>query len=324
MIVKELEVPLIIRKLEALLRRLPQIHPQRSKIEGELARRWAGYRGEQALHYPLSFLPDKEYHILFNLRLYDGAHFFQMDLLLLSPKLLLILEVKNYAGTILFDQEFKQLVRTLAEKEEAFPDPILQVERHKIQLREWLALKKIPPSLPIETLVVVSSPHTLIKSSLSGLSKKVTHLSSLKDQIASFEKLHVKEVISPSQLKKLSRLLIKNDCPHQANILERFQISYDELNKGIQCSGCLMFSMYRFNHGWKCRDCSEYSKTAHLTGLQDYAFLVGVEVANRQLKDFLQLSSSCTAKRILQSLNVPFTGNYKNRKYQLTCFDQTR
>ncbi|SFD43195.1 hypothetical protein SAMN05428981_101375 [Bacillus sp. OV194] len=44
MIVKPIQVPLIIKKLEALLRRLPPNHPKRPLIEKELASRFKGYR----------------------------------------------------------------------------------------------------------------------------------------------------------------------------------------------------------------------------------------------------------------------------------------
>ncbi|WP_425589897.1 hypothetical protein [Fictibacillus sp. FJAT-27399] len=49
MIIKERKMPLIIRKLNALLRRLPQHHPQRKDIEASFAKYMAGYRGEESI-----------------------------------------------------------------------------------------------------------------------------------------------------------------------------------------------------------------------------------------------------------------------------------
>ncbi|UZJ79511.1 MULTISPECIES: nuclease-related domain-containing protein [unclassified Fictibacillus] len=318
MIVKELKVPLIIRKLEALLRRLPSNHPQRSEIERQLARRKAGYRGEQSVEYSLSYLPPNKYIILFDLRLYDSSHFFQIDTLLISPHFLLILEVKNFSGTLQFDQEFKQLIRTSMDKEEAFPDPILQVARHKTQLQTWLSSMGFRHQIPIETIVVVSSPHTLIRSSSTGVSRKVTHLSNLIELIKDLEKRYKKDAVTETEIQYLTNLLIKNEYPHDADILNRFQISYQEILKGILCPVCLSFSMSRSRQGWKCMNCDHYDKLVHYTALEDYFLLLGSEITNRKLKEFLQLSSTSAAKRLLLSLNVPHSGSFKDRKYYLS------
>lgn len=134
MIVKKRQLPLMILKLQSLLRRLPKNHPKIPYIEENLAKKMAGYRGEHSIDYPLSFLTFQNYFILHDLRLPHNDYFFQIDTLLISPKFILMLEVKNIAGKLFFDQEFHQLVRTLNDKEEVFPDPILQVKRHETQL----------------------------------------------------------------------------------------------------------------------------------------------------------------------------------------------
>lgn len=77
MIKKEREKPLIIKKLQAIQRRLPSNHPARPPIHVELSKRMAGYKGEQALEYHLRFLPKKKYYIYHDLRLADQEHFFQ-------------------------------------------------------------------------------------------------------------------------------------------------------------------------------------------------------------------------------------------------------
>ncbi len=68
MIAKKRVVPLKIRQIEALLRRLPPHHPKIPLIEKDLIKRRAGYRGEKSVDYHLSFLPD-EYLIFHGLRL---------------------------------------------------------------------------------------------------------------------------------------------------------------------------------------------------------------------------------------------------------------
>ncbi|MFX3623267.1 MAG: nuclease-related domain-containing protein [Ectobacillus sp.] len=136
MIVKERKKPVKIQKLEALLRRLPPQHPKQKEIEENLAKSLSGYRGEQSLDYYLSFLPPKQQLILHDLRLKENGRYFQIDTLILTKAFILIIEAKNIAGTIFFDTAFHQLIRTIDGKEEAFPDPIMQITRQKQQLQQ--------------------------------------------------------------------------------------------------------------------------------------------------------------------------------------------
>ncbi len=67
---------------------------------------------------------------------------------------MVIIEVKNISGILLFDEKFNQLIRINNKGvEERFPSPINQVWNQKEQLTKWLHKHsvKIPP---IETLVV--------------------------------------------------------------------------------------------------------------------------------------------------------------------------
>lgn len=134
MIVKPRKIPLSIRKLEALIRRLPPYHPKLPFISEELNKKMAGYKGESSLDFYLGFLDPKQYFIFHDLRLKDDSRFFQIDTLIVTKSYLLIIEVKNIAGTIHFDPLFNQLIRIKEGKEMAFPDPLLQVKRHELQL----------------------------------------------------------------------------------------------------------------------------------------------------------------------------------------------
>ncbi|MED1098241.1 MULTISPECIES: nuclease-related domain-containing protein [Bacillus] len=89
-----------------MLRNLPSNHPKIPLITEELKKRTAGYRGETALDFPLSFIAEKDYFIFHDLRLQDSSRYFQMDTLVLSQKFALILEVKNIAGSLYFDPTF--------------------------------------------------------------------------------------------------------------------------------------------------------------------------------------------------------------------------
>ncbi|MGA5690485.1 nuclease-related domain-containing protein [Cytobacillus pseudoceanisediminis] len=85
----------------------------------------AGYKGEQAIDFHLSKLPEKEFLIFHDLRLSSGKHFFQIDTLILNHASALILEVKNYGGTLYFDPDSNQLIHTTSKGEvKGYPNPI--------------------------------------------------------------------------------------------------------------------------------------------------------------------------------------------------------
>lgn len=322
MIVKERSIPVHIHKLEALLRRLSNTHHKRSKIEEDLGKRLAGYKGEQRIDYPLSFLPEKDYSILHDVRLFDGSHYFQMDTIILSNCFILILEVKNIAGSLYFDSDFNQLIRTLNEKEEPFPDPISQVERQQYQLLRWLRIQKFN-HIPIETLVVISSSNAILTTSPNNrkVYEKVILSSKLPAQINKFLKIHPQSAMDEKTLAKLTKKIVKCHTPQTKDILNQFSISKNELIKGVLCTGCRL-TMNRERGKWVCTTCHHRSNEAHIESLLDYSLLISPIITNREARGFLNITSSEISKNLLKSLNLPFTGNNKSRSYNLSSLQK--
>ncbi|MBM7662390.1 ribosomal protein L37AE/L43A [Bacillus mesophilus] len=319
MIKKTREIPLIILKLQALLRRLPPSHPKRPLIQEDLAKYLAGFKGEQAVDYYLSFLPQDNYQIFHGLRLQLGTHFFQMDILFLSPKFILICEVKNIAGTILFDSQFNQLIRSINEIEEGFQDPILQVKRQQLQLKEWLNTNQVP-TIPIETLVVFSNPQTIIKTlntNSSQVPKKVIHSTFFPFKIEEYEKIYKTSLLTNKELKKLTSLLLKRHTPYFPNLHSQYDIQMSEILKGVECTNCFSIPMTRKNGIWHCPYCCSTSKTAHNSALIDYSLLISPTITNKECREFLNLPSRNSTFHLLQSMNFSHDGTTKGRKYFL-------
>ncbi|MDM5200438.1 nuclease-related domain-containing protein [Fictibacillus enclensis] len=257
MIVKERKMPLILRKMEALLRRIPDYHPKRKDIEVRFSKYMGGYRGEESLDYPLGFLPNKESYILHDLRLWDGARYFQIDTLIITPAFILVLEVKNFLGMLVFDQEFSQLICLSEEKEESFPDPLLQVKRHENQLNVWLNHHRFD-KIAIESLVVISSPYTLIKNSINPqtrLNEKVLHTGKLMNKMEELNKRHSHHQLPNKLARKLIRQLQKGHTPIEVDILQRFKIKPDGILKGVYCLDCGHLLMKRMSAKWICPEC---------------------------------------------------------------------
>jgi len=289
-----------VLQYQALLERLPQTHPQRNKVESDFAKLLAGYRGEKNLRYHLSFLPDDEYHIFFDLHLSTNNLEFQIDCLLLSPHLSLIIESKNIAGTLFFDARSEQCVRVYNGKEEGFPNPILQATRHRILLQKWLKQHKFPP-LPIESFVSIAFPTTIIKSVNDDTSiyEKVIPAESAIHKIESLKQPYSNEFIKSNQLKFLSKMLLEKHSPTEFHILERLEINNKDILKGVKCPTCTNSIMLRNYGTWFCPRCLLHSKTAHEQTLLDFFLLLGPTLTNKQFRDFTLLSDRNTAAYLL-------------------------
>ncbi|WLD94675.1 nuclease-related domain-containing protein [Alkalihalobacillus sp. AL-G] len=316
--IKECAKPLQLLKLEALDKRIPIEHVKHKIIIGSLVRYRAGFKGEQSINYYLSLLPPEHYLFFHNVRLYDGSHYFQIDTLILTKHYLLILEVKNIAGTIVFNHVTKQLVRMINEKEEAFKYPIIQNEAQLAHMKKWLKLHKLP-SIPVEGLVVIANENTVIKTSDQSphFSDEVVPSPALPDQIRKLDKKYQSVKKSKKVLEKLSQKILAQNSELDQNILNQFEITKEDLITGVQCQGCTNYSMVRIDRMWKCSHCEIQSKDAHVSALLDYSLLISPTISNREARQFLQISSPDIAKRILSKYPVAESGRTCNRRYIL-------
>ncbi|WP_407681684.1 nuclease-related domain-containing protein [Pseudalkalibacillus salsuginis] len=83
----------------------------RSIIEDSLYKSKAGYKGEKMLEHYLGFLSDENYFIFHVLRLTSNDKYFQLDILLISVNMMVIIEVKNISGILLFEGFLVQLTK---------------------------------------------------------------------------------------------------------------------------------------------------------------------------------------------------------------------
>ncbi|MCM3093214.1 MULTISPECIES: hypothetical protein [unclassified Cytobacillus] len=172
--------------------------------------------------------------------------------------------------------------------------------------------------LPVLSFVVISNPHTGIKviPSHIDLSRKVIHRNTLPLKIEQIEN-SIKKEISEKTLKKIIRLLKKQSTEQESSILSRYQIHQSEILTGVFCPACSFLPLQRVSRTWYCPKCNLKNIDAHVQALHDYSLLLGNAITNKELRNFLHISSSYTATRLLQSLNLPQTGAQKNRTYTL-------
>ncbi|MBM7604501.1 hypothetical protein JOC75_002504 [Metabacillus crassostreae] len=319
MIIKPLEEPIKIQKLEVLKKRLFPTHVKMKEIEKELAKNIAGYKGEKSLLYYLSFLPEEEYMILHDLRLtLDNRNYFQIDILILSQYFILILEVKNISGKITFDETFHQLIRQINDVEEVFPDPVLQVNHQKYQLIRYLKKNKIA-NIPIEAHVVMTNNSALLQNqnNCRKYLDTIMRSSELITKVEYYKQKYKAPIFTMKDLRKLAKSLLKDHTHSEYDVIHMFELDPNEICKGVFCTKCDCYPLQRKRGTWYCSVCSFSSKTAHLDALNDYKLLFGTTITNKQTRDFLQITSPSTTYKILTSMKLPQIGHGKSTSYNL-------
>ncbi|SFB28741.1 Nuclease-related domain-containing protein [Lentibacillus halodurans] len=321
LVVKPRDVPIEVLKAEALSRRLAGHHYMKKEVNQKAKNLRAGLNGEESLDFILSFIQDDSCRILHNLRIRDYSEYFQIDNLILSPKFILINEVKNIAGTVMYDT-FGQAIRISKNgEEENLGNHIEQVNLQHLRLLNWMRQYNFP-AIPIEKLVIYSSSSTIIKNPGNNktVDKTVIHKEELLTKISELSKKHKSAVFSEEHLNQLSAHLIDAHTPKKIDIMENFSVDRKELLCGVFCPGCGALPMARIKGGWICPKCQLKSKNAHIPALQHYNLLFGNKINNREAREFLKVDSSHVIKRIFRKEAFESTGNTTKRVYCLPFY----
>lgn len=317
-VVKKRKINHGYEQLQALTRRLTSNHPSIENVNRDYKNIRSSVRGEHEVEFPLRFLPQEKYVILHDLRLADDNGYFQIDSLLLHKNFILILEIKNWYGTIFFC-ESGQVTRVGDDgKEEGFPNPIPQAKLQKHRLKKWLHTNGYN-NVTVDFLIVISFPSTIIKSSSPSypIPHQVIHNNDLLFRIQSLESKYIEENYSMKQLNELSTALLQAHTQPQTNILDKYNVNKEELIKGVFCPNCGEVPMIRKRQMWYCTKCCNSSVHAHLQAFNDYKLLISDFISNRKARDFLQIQSPYIVKHMLQKAGFKQKGKTSSVIYEL-------
>ena len=318
-----MSVPIYVERYEALVRRLPESHSKWPLLNNQLANYRSGITGESTLDFPLKFLAKDQYIIVKNIRLPDRhGSFFQMDRLLITQRFITIFEVKNYAKELYLDYPVRQLIQTASDKRKVFDCPVLQVNHQAQHLKVWLKKHRFP-DIPIETLVVFSQPSAIIRIAPGHKEayQKVMKPSALLPKIQSIDSRYHKEPLAPKEPKKISKLLMKENTPLDADLMKNQRIHPSHIIRGVHCPHCFRIPMIREKASWHCKHCGFADKDAHLGTLLDYYLLFGKPITNRNFREMLKVESSSVTLKLIKKLQLSSTGNYKDKIYELSYLD---
>lgn len=324
-ILKEREMSLKIKVLEALSRRLPASHHMLPRIKSDLGKNIAGFKGEESLNYYLELLPDTggEFYVLQDIRLPFKSHHFQIDTLLIFSTFFLILDAKYMKGALEFDPAFQQLIQKFTENEVdqtiTYSDPIIQVQNQLTKFKTWLKDHKIQPG-PSESLVVIANSRAEIKcvSHPNLVKNMVVRNSGVEAKVTDFTKKHTKETWDAKNVRKLSSLIIKKNEPVTFIDLEKdYGVTSECILKGVQCQKCLHIGCEKTFGTWLCQKCNNTCKDAHIELLQDYKLLIGPTITVSEFQKITGIKSERTARRLLLTSGLSYSGNTSQRVYFL-------
>jgi hypothetical protein len=305
------------QKLEVLVkRRLNPTHVRRQDIEAEYRIRLKGYLGEKSLKFYLDMLPDKKFYIFFGIRLKYKNYYFQIDVLIICSSFVLALEAKKMDGDMVFERDFKQTTLHKNGRIQRINNPILQVMLQAKKLRAWIADHGFP-DLPILYLFVNTNEKTAIKTLTSNqqVTQHVCNSEALLDKIEHYSEYYTNPKLEEHDLRKLKKLLLEKHTPEDGDVLKDFNLTKKDIIPGV-LSPTNSSNLMKYKHGiWICPDSGAKFKTAHIEAVHDYFLLVKPTITNAELRWFLQIDSPKIAHRLLTSMNLPFTGKYRDRVY---------
>ena len=314
--VKECQKSVRLQKYEALIPRIPLNHPVLPEVQAEYKKWLAGYKGEKSLVFYLSMLPEAKYTIFHDLRLHLGKYFFQIDYIILCSAFALILEVKNRSGEYFFEKNLNQATITNNGATERIKNPVTQARLQAAKLNRWLQEHGCG-ELPILFLFVNANEKATIKLApgTEPLLRNMCNSEGLLEKVSQIQNQYKEDKLDSKEIKKIRRLLLTNHTPDDPSLLNRFNLTEQNLLTGVQCLSCGYLPMKYQRGTWNCPSCNAASKTAHAKAVNDYFLLIKPSLTNAELRQLLHINSPRTANRLFHSMELPYSGTGRNRVY---------
>ncbi|GKV54930.1 nuclease [Sporosarcina sp. NCCP-2222] len=311
MIYKKRKEPATLQALRKLLRRLPETHEKYGYVSEDFRRRAAGFSGESYFDKHINeFRPSYPYVILHDVCLKQNGIYFQMDSLLITPTGIFIFEVKNLAGKIIVKSDPTQFIQENLNERKVLQNPILELERKEIFLKQWLLERGI--DLPIIGIVVLAYTNEIIMNEQPA--KQVVSTQDV--PILLYSQRLEQEIITSQQIREIASVMI---VEHQEYVpeplLQMFGIPLIDILPGVICPNCFHFGMKRLLRRWSCSNCGCTSTDAHLELIEDWLVLVERKLTNQQFREFACIQDIHVAKRLLQNSGLTMYGVSKDAYY---------
>ncbi|MFJ5769120.1 NERD domain-containing protein [Psychrobacillus sp. NPDC093180] len=294
----------MVIKQYALLKRLRIPHVKEEDIRKDIHQIESGIRGENRLLQKLNELRlPGPYRIFSDLSLQSGEWKVQIDCLIVTDRCCIVLESKNISDDLYFNEnsdEFYKVDR--AGQEVVYRNPYYQLLKHIRFMKEFFQLLNFP-QMKVTGAVVLTAKSFRIR-------QKPTHYPIFKLESIIEKILHMYESpssfsLSNEQIDSVEQTLWKKQSTFiHRPLCESYQISPNELIRGVECPKCGMLGMKRTGKVWTCPSCKQKSRDAHKHAVEEYFWLVSKEMRNRDFRVFCKVDSVYAASRMLNNMDL--------------------
>lgn len=303
MFLKPRSAPELLDQLPRLMHRLPQSEA----IKDDHYKIRAGFGGEE--HVDKLLLQrrfDSPPAFIGDLQLADRLC--QIDTIVVTAHFVLILEVKNFSGTLTFHEDRFQMVQTTREGNKfGYNSPVTQVWNAREELRAILSMAAVP--LPVYGAIVLPYSTTLIDRMPSEFPVVYGH--SLNRFISTLPRTG--RTMPPEET---AQLLISHHQPFpKMDFQEVYKYDPRRVKKGVLCSACGRACMKRSERQFFCRSCNVLVEDGYRRALEDWFDFVSPEITNMQCREFLGLKDKYAARYLLNRLDLKRRGNVRSTRY---------
>ena len=300
--------------LAALTQRLEPSHEKYKGVDLSYTNLTAGFGGEKYFDKQLrEFKPSYPHAILHDVCLKQNGVYFQMDSILITPSFIIIFEVKNISGKLIFYKDPDRLIRVDSQGEmTSMQSPVAQLKRKIYFLREWLNKREI--EIPIEGVVVLAYAKEVEAVTVPDI--HITFAYQVSTYL--YEKSLGKEWISKSILMKLANEMKgRHEEYSPFPMIEKWKIERDAILPGVICIQCGYRGMKWHSRIWVCPQCRDTGLKNHKNAVSDWFYLIGKRMTNEEFRAFLLVENRHIAKRMLAKSNVQIQGRGRGRHYLL-------
>ena len=305
---------------EALERRLPKSHAFWPDVQKILRKEGGGYAGELRVDRELSesqFFDD--YVFLKSILVGNEVAYCQIDSLIIYPKFVLIIEVKNIPGILTYDEESHQLTRRRDNGPvEGMGNPEDQLQRSKRFVKRLMVQHQM--TISVHGMIVFSNPASILEKPFPNC--LAIHVSGLYQALENLHQLYADQSNPHFDTRKVHQLFVHNEPAHPPKKPSHIPTKvFSDLIMGVLCPNCVMTKLNYRSKFWRCSKCKYKSEGLHLTTLQEYRILFSEEITTSEWMRFTGMKSVATTRRMLSKSNLEKVGGNKNRKWLIrkTC-----
>ena len=278
----------------------------------------AGFGGEERVDQVLRrFAFAEPYAVLPKLHLHDPiVASTQNDVLIGTSKYFLILEVKNWTGSLDFKNSPRQVIQTTSTYTKSHDCPCAQAETIRDRMVRWLKRNEI--EIPVFHAVIFPYASTIINK--SPLISNVHIASELPILLKEYENLP--PLIAEDLFQATISSLWSENTTFKVNPLcTKYSILPSDLKTGLFCSTCDFYLLKKSSRSYYCPSCVTIPSNPFADAMTDWFFLVGSSISNQELKAFTNTTTSHTVGYFMKSSGYKKKGKTRDSLYfnELVC-----